>query len=358
MAKSTSMKHKNKTKLILIAFLSFLVIAAGGFLFAYTRYLDYLKPGSTNSNEVRYVIEEGMSGAEIIHRLYEDGFIQSELATKIYMKLNKTPGFLAGKFTLRKNMSVEEILKVLTTEKNAIIEEVNITIIPGDWAKDAARRIAEATGLKEEEIMNKWNDAAYIDSLIEKYEFLTDKVYYSEHCYLEGYLAPETYRVYADATIEDITEKILDETKRICDEYRDDIASSGFNMHQIMTLASIIQFEAKTAEDMKWVSSVFYNRFDEGMKMESSVTVCYALYDKYKSWEDCEKDYPEYKYNTYYISGLPVGPICNPNEDAINAALNPNKSNYKYFMADVKTGDMYFAESYDEHLRNVEKYLN
>ncbi len=356
---TTTKKNKHTGKKILIGLLTVLVIAAGGFLYVYTRYLDYLKPGSANANEVHYVIPEGMAASEVIEDLVKEGFLQNELATKVYMKLNNIPGFFAGTFTLRKNMSTAEVLDVITNESNAVIEEIDITIIPGDWAKDAAARFAKLTPYTEEEFMNKWNDIEYIKTLIDKYEVLTEGILASEHCYLEGYLAPETYRIYANATIEEITERLLDHSEEIFQKYKEYIGNTGLNVHQLYTLASINQFEAKTAEDMRRVSAVFYNRLNEGWNLGSSVTICYALYDDYHTWEDCETN-PNIasKYNTYANPGLPIGPVCNPGEDAIYAAINPVENcPYWYFMADVDTGILYFAKTYAEHEENIRKYL-
>lgn len=347
---------KKKVKVFFIVLLSILLVAAAATLIGYLKYKDALLPASTNAKEVEFIVEDDMTINDVIAKLHEENFVQSETACKVYVKLNQVSAIYAGRFTLRRNMSVPEIFEVLSHEANAIIEEVTLTIIPGNWAIDVARKIELVTGLKADDIMAKWNDINYIDELMKKYPFITEEVLASEHCYLEGYLAPDTYRIYKTASIEEITETILNQTDVIYQKYKDDFGK--YTIHQVYTLASVIQFEARTKEDMGLVSSVFYNRFNSGMKMQSSVTVCYALYDKYKTWEDCEKNSDiSSKYNTYQVEGLPVGPICNPNEDAIYAALHPTKSKYKYFIANVNTGDMYFAETYKEHLENIDKYM-
>ena len=349
---------KSKGRIILIVFVFLLLCGAVGALIGYSRYSNALKPASGASREVTFTVEEDMTGNDVIAKLYAEGLIQSELATKIYMKLNHVEGIIAGNFLLNRNMSVEQILNVLTNEENAIIEQVEFMIVPGMWAKDAARSIAEVTNLNASEIMAKWNDVSYMDQLIKKYDFITEEILASEHCYLEGYLTPETYYVFKTATIEEVTEKILDQHQIIYDKYKAQLAQTDFSYFQLVTLASVIQFEAKTPEDMKMVSGVFHNRFKDGWMMQSSVTVCYALYDDYHSWEDCERN-PDLdsRYNTYMYEGLPIGPICNPNENAINAALNPTASNYYYFIANINTGDMYFAETFSQHQYNIDHYM-
>ena len=352
------MTRKSKGKPILIFFVSLLLVAVIGGLVGYTRYLSAIKPASGINSQLVFTVEEDMTGNDVIKKLYDQKLIQSEFFTKVYVKLNHCDALYAGNFLLNRNMSVAQIFDVLNSESNAIIEQVEFMIVPGDWAKDVARSIASVTNLTAAKILEKWNDINYIDSLIEKYDFLSEEILASEHCYLEGYLTPETYYVYKATTVEEVTERILEQTEKVYQENKAALEKTDFTYHQLITLASVIQFEASTVEDMGLVSGVFYNRFNEGMRMESSVTVCYALYDDFHTWEDCER-HPDIdsRYNTYMYEGLPVGPVCNPNRDAINAALNPTASNYFFFVSNVNTGQMYYAETYEQHERNVEKYM-
>ncbi len=349
---------KTKKKVRLIIFLLILVIALGALLFVYRSYLNSLKPMSDTSEKVVFTIDEGSYMDDVIDSLYEEGLIRDKKMVKIYVKLNKRNDYYAGNYMLDKNMSVSEIFDTLADVNNSYLEEVTVTIVDGDWAKDAAKAIAEATNLTEEEILDKWNDLDYIYELIDKYDFLTEDIFNSEHCYLEGFIYPDTYNFYKETSVEQVTEKILDRQNVVYQQYASQIASSGYSTYEIYTLASMVIFEANTQEDMKLVSSVFHNRLDDGYYLQSSVTVCYALYN-YDSWQDCETAIDkDSKYNTYVYPGLPVGPVCNANETAIEAALNPTPSNYYYFVADLSTGRTYFAETYAEHLQNVEKYLN
>ena len=126
-----------------------------------------------------------------------------------------------------------------------------------------------------------------------------------------------------------------------------------------MTFASVVQFESGKADEMPIIASVFHNRFETGMRMESSVTVCYALYDKFNDFMDCESNPKiDSPYNTYLNAGLPIGPVNNPGIDALNSVLHPAKTDYFYFIADVY-GDSKLipAKTYEEHLKNVQQYL-
>ena len=337
------MGKKNRTKVILIVILAFLIVFAGGFGFLYKTYLNGLKPVSEVSEQTAFVVEEGSTMDDIINKLYDEGFIQNVKIAKIYVKLNKINEYYAGNFLLDKNMSVEQIFDTLSDVSKASRDEVMVTIPDGSWAKHAAAYIAEKTNLSAEEILQKWNEVDYIYQLIDKYEFLTEDVFNSEHCFLEGYIFPETYSFFADTTVEQVTEKILDYQNEIYLKYKDEILASGYTVHEVYTLASIILFEVSNEEDMYLVSSVFHNRLNDGWKLQSSVTVCYALYT-YESWEDCERDVTiKSDYNTYQVDGLPVGPVSNTNEMALKATLNPAESNYYFFVNDISTGKAYYG---------------
>ena len=351
-------KNPYKGKVVLIIFLSILLLTTGGFAFLYRHYLNALQPVSEQSEEIAFTIEENSSMNAVIAKLYDEGLIRDKDMAKLFVKLNRKNSYYAGNFILNRNMSFAQIIDTISDMSKASRDQVSVTIKPGNWAKHAAAAIAEKTNLTAEEIMAKWNDVAYVDSLVEKYEVLTKDIFNSENCYLEGYIFPETYKFYENTTVEQVTEKILDQTEKIYEKYRNEIGKSDFSTHEVLTLASVILFEANTEEDMRNVSGVFYNRFAKGMKMQSSVTVCYALY-QYGNWTDCEKNslVVDSKYNTYLYPGLPIGPVCNPTEAAIKAAVEPAQNDYYYFIADLSTGRCVFAKTYEQHQQNIRKYL-
>jgi UPF0755 protein len=196
---------------------------------------------------------------------------------------------------------------------------------------------------------------------MEKYPFLTEEIFRDNIRYrLEGYLAPNTYQFFHETDAKTVTEKILDQQLVVYNTYKDQIEASGHSIHEIYTLASIVQYESGKPDDMKMIAGVFLNRLKDGWPLQSSVTVCYAMdEDNGENWLACEAsanaefDSP---YNTYKYPGLPPGPIVNPGAEAIEAVLNPTESDYYYFMADVSTGQVYYAKTLDEHNANVAKY--
>lgn len=337
----------------LIAALVLAVLLAGGFAV----YQHLQRPVDPDGGEVVFEVPEGAGPGEVIRRLKQQGLIRNEAAAKLWYRLNGQPVLYAGRYHLSASQSLPQIFAVLSDESQIILDTVTVTIVPGDWAKDVAAKLAEATNLNAGDIMTRWNDMAYMEELMGRYPFLTEEIFASEHCYLEGYLAPDTYTFYAETTIGDVTEKILDQSLVLYQQLSADIAESSLSIHQLVTLASIVQYEAATAEDMGLVSGVLYNRLNDGWVLGCSATVCYALYDDFHDWTDCESN-PDLDspYNTYRYRGLPVGPVCNPSATALNAALHPTENDYYYFMADVATGKIYYARTYAEHEQNIAEH--
>jgi UPF0755 protein len=351
----------NYKNILILVFLLLLLVGGGSFFY----YDNSLKPISKNSMTGSFVIEGGQSMKTVLKNLKNEGFIKDDFTALVFAKTNALTSVKKGEYTLDKNWNVKTILEYLNDSKSANVDDSRITIIEGDWAKHIAQKVASSTNVSEEELLSLWNNVDYIKSIMGKYPFLTDDIFNeNSRYYLEGYLFPNTYDFFKETTAQDVTEKILDQTLVIYNKYKSDfdrvMQERGMTLHQLFTLASIVQYEASSSEDMKMIAGVFYNRLNEGMMLQSSVTVCYAIdIDKGDDWMKCEVN-PSFDspYNTYKFTGLPPGPILNPGEAAIEATLNPTGSSYYYFMADVYgDGKVYYTETYAEHQKNVNKYL-
>ena len=283
------------------------------------------------------------------------------MVTLIYAKLNNLTNIKMGTYILDNSWDTDKILTYLNSSTTALTNTVSITFIEGDWAKHIATKISENTNVSYDELIALWNDEAYVRSLQQDYPFITDEIFNSEtRCLLEGYLSPNTYEFYKETNAYDVTKTILNQTLKVYNKYKEQMKNSELSIHEIYTLASIVQYEASNVDDMKMIAQVFYNRLAINMPLQSSVTVCYALdIEKDDDWIKCEVN-PNYDslYNTYKYNGLPPGPILNPGESAIDAVLNPEYNEYYYFMADVYgDGTVYYAKTLDEHNANVNKYL-
>lgn len=194
----------------------------------------------------------------------------------------------------------------------------------------------------------------------EEFSFLADKPKYYG---LEGYLFPDTYRIYASSTVEEVIEKMLDNfDAKLTDKMRADIKKQGKSVYDIITMASIIEKEApldyqkEENRDARIISGIFWNRLKIGMPLGSDATLTYIFGDTEAahSGKDLEVDSP---YNTYKYRGLPPGPICNPGIIAIEAAIYPITTDYLYFLTPKGNNEVIYAHNNEEQSANKYKYL-
>lgn len=320
-----------------------------------------LKPLKDNS-AIAITIEKGMYGRNVYNMLEEKGVIRNGDIAYLYARFFIKPDLKAGDYVVDNSLSLKELLAYLSDSNNAIQDTVTVKLPEGGWLKEFAELIAEKTNLTKEELLELWDNENYVKGLMADYPFLTDDILNKDIRYcLEGYLFPDTYEFFAKTTADEVTRKILDNTLKVYKELETEFVTDGrFNTHEIFTLASIIQYEANKYEDMQKVASVFINRLDIGMMLQSSVTICYAIdLDPGDDWVACERnnDYDS-PYNTAMHYGLTPGPIVAPSKDALKAALDPADTDYLFFIGDVcGDGTVYFSRSYEEHLALVREYL-
>lgn len=321
-------------------------------------YQSNLTPVQTQSEIVEFKIENGSTVNEVLQELAQKNMIKSAMIGKLYTRLNQIDPIRAGTYQIDKSWSLAEILSFVAGN-NAVVNQVLVTIPEGTWAKDIAVKIAEKTNVTKEELLALWSDKAFLDEMIATYDFLTEDIFKKElRIPLEGFLYPETYYFYATTTARDVTIKMLDQTKKILVPFEKEIKESPFTIFELMTMASLVQFEANNPTDMKLVSGIFFKRLSIDMKIQASASVCYALYDKFKTWQDCERNIDiKSPFNTYIVDELPIGPINNPGFEALDATFHPTESEYLFFISDV-AGDQknYYAKTYAEHLQNIDKY--
>lgn len=312
-------------------------------------YNSALKSVSKDDIPVNVSIEIGSGSNTIATTLSNSDVIKSKLAFKLYIKLNSIEGLQAGDYTLNKNMDVPTIISALKTGK-VMKEQLNITFVEGKNMRWIASKIAEETNNSEKDVFNLLKDENYIDSLINEYWFITDSIKNKAIYYpLEGYLFPDTYSFDGkDVSVKEIFKAMLDKMDSIlksCNVQKEKI-------HDILSLASIIELEGIDIESRKAIASVFYNRLDNNMSLGSDVTTYYAY--KVDMGERDLTTEELYTYNPYNTRGpqmfgkLPVGPIASPSKSSIEAAISPDDTNYLYFVAD-KNGKVYFANTLSEH---------
>lgn len=317
-----------------------------------------LRPVSNNTEGKKVNIEMGTSNNGIAKVLKKNNIIRSKTAFKIYIKLHKTSNFQAGTYLLKESMTIEEITKIL--QKGIVYDQNQITITylegkPFTWL---AKKIASVTNNKEEDVYNLVKDEKYLNKLIKKYWFITEDIKKEDIYYaLEGYLFPDTYLLKdKDVTVEEIFEKFLNQMERVLEEYRTKIEESKYSVHEILTIASIIEGESIKTEDRKDVASVINNRLNSGRSIGSDVTTYYAIQVDMgeRNLKISEINSPN-PYNTRgpNMNGkLPVGPISSVSKSSINATINPSDTDYMFFVAD-KTGKLYFTRTNAEHEQKI-----
>ena len=348
---------KNKKILILISIVALVIVVLLGTILWYKISTGKV---SKNEKEIEIEIPLGSGTDKIADILKENKLIKNKTAFKIYVKLNKVTNFQAGTYYLRQNMDLKQITSALQTGIVEDPDQIKITYLEGKNIKWLAKEISRVTNNKEEDLFNILKNEEYINSLIAKYWFLNDTIKNEDIYYpLEGYLFPDTYALEnKDAKVEDIIEKMLDRMGEILDTYKDIIQEKGYDINKILTIASIIEMESMNDEGRKDVSSVIYNRLKEGMAIQSDVTTYYAFGVDMGERDLYQKEIDTY--NPYNTRGpnmegkLPVGPISSVSKKSIDAALNPNDTDYLFFVAD-KNGKLYFTETVSEHNNIVNK---
>ena len=329
----------------------------------------YIRPVDINdATPISLLVEKSDSASRIASKLFEacgegnPGLISNTAVFKVYVDfVGKANKLKAGTYILSKNMDIPQIVDIICagnparkTEKFTVQEGFTINGVL--WAlQQAGIQVDQETFLKLCNDKKEFSAYGFLNDVQERSGKQRDY-------WLEGYLFPDTYEVYADATPEEIINKMLIRFNDIfTDEYLARAKELHMSIDDVVTLASIIEREASVAEDFPRVSAVFHNRLNAGQKLESCASLQYVLkVNKYVySDEERATDSP---YNTYLYAGLPAGPISNPGRLAIEAALYPDeeyvKKDYRYFcnMDLPENKSLIFARTYEEHLANVEKY--
>ncbi|MDH5160221.1 endolytic transglycosylase MltG [Heyndrickxia oleronia] len=347
-------------KIVMIISLVVVLIIAGIALTGYLYIQSSLKPVRPGSKEMKKVeIPIGSSASSIGQILEKQGIIKSELIFKYYVKLNNETGFQAGTYDLSPSMTIDQIITNLKKGKVLKQAKLKFTIPEGLQLDEIAKIIAKHTDYDQAEILKKLDDPQYIKSLMEKYpNLLTDKLLEKDIKHpLEGYLFPATYSFYEEKpTLDQLVNKMLVKTNSIIAKYEGQMNKKKLTIHETLTMASLIEEEATEKADRHKISSIFYNRIKVGMPLQTDPTVLYSL-GKHKervTYKDTEVVSP---YNTYQVKGLPPSPISNAGETSIEAAINPEKTDYLYFLAAKKTGKVYYSKSLEEHNKLKEKYI-
>lgn len=331
-----------------IAIFALMILTAAVFFWIRLGY-----PVDANGMEKIFIVSQGQTGGQVADNLKKENLIRSVFYFK-YGIWRRKPGIKAGEYLISQKSSAEEIIKILTNGE-AISREKSITIVEG-WNSEAIGNYLE----KNTSVKAKYF-ASLANAPIGKWKFNFAKPAFLNDApsgaNLEGYLFPDTYRIFNDASAEEIIFKMLENFgAKLPPDIKQAIIGSKKTIYEITTMASIIEKEVRSREDMKIVSGIFWDRIKNVQPLESCATLAYILKINKPQYsiEDTKIDSP---YNTYKYRGLPPGPIANPGLNAIMAAIDPEYTDYNYFLSDPAAGKTIFSKTFSEHILNKRQYL-
>ncbi|HEM3704297.1 TPA: endolytic transglycosylase MltG [Streptococcus suis] len=372
-------KQDKAAKRIVSVIMSIIVVAV--LVTGLTGYMwvkSSLEPVNTKATEaIQVEIPEGSSTLEIGKILVDNKLIKNATIFNYYSKIKSYNNFQSGFYNLKQNMSVDDIAKALqesgtpTAQKEAAGK---ILIVEGYTLTQIAQAITDNTKTEDkndktpfttEQFMATVTNQDFINRMVATYPKLFASLPAADSgviYQLEGYLFPAVYEYSDETTIEELVEQMIAAMDNRLQPYYETITAKNLTVNEVLTLASLVEKEGSTDEDRRNIASVFFNRLNAAMPLQSNIAILYAqgkLGQETTLAEDAAIDTSiESPYNIYWTPGLMPGPVDSPSLSAIEAVINANTTEYLYFVADVTTGNVYFTNNIDEHNQNVAKYVN
>lgn len=349
-------------KIVYVLTIGILIVAGVLAISGYNYVSAGLKPLDRNDKKlVQVEVPSGSSNRQIGDILEDGDVIRDGMVFNFYTKFKNLTNFQAGYYQFSPNMTLDQISKELQQGGSAepLDDASKLTIPEGYDVDQIASLVAKKTDFKKDDFIKVIKDEKFFDQLKAQYpDLLTDAGNAKDVRYrLEGYLFPATYNVHKSKSLEDLVTQMVDTTNQVLAPYYSKIKEKGMTVQEVMTLASLVEKEGVTQSDRKNIAQVFFNRIATGMPLQSDISILYALgeHKEFVYNKDLEVDSP---YNLYKNTGYGPGPFDNPSQEAILAVLEPTDNDYVYFVADISTGKVYYAKTYEEHMELVEKYVN
>jgi len=314
-----------------------------------------LRPPKTSATPVRFTIEKGMRASQMAEELEQAGLIRNAFLFGAWLKLkNEGSRFQAGDYEMTPGLTREEIVAKLNAGDTIAAETIRFTIPEGYTVVQMADRLAKEGAADK----NKFLQA------VAKPEQLTGSIWTKLipkdagiQYPLEGYLFPDTYELKKGSTEVDIVNRMVSELdlklNQLPDEWQTAMQERNLTLHQLLTIASLVEREVVLDEERPIVASVIKNRLDKKMPLQIDATIQYALGKQKEklTTEDTKLDSP---YNTYLHPGLPPGPIASPSYKSIEAALYPADTEYLYYVTKKDGSNQHlFAITYKQHQKNI-----
>jgi UPF0755 protein len=352
-------------KKFILYLVAFILVSIIAFLSFY--YININLPYDKDGEVQAVLIEPGASLKSIAKELKEEKLIQSSNLFILYARNKNLQSKLqAGVYNLSQDMSIINIVaKISQGQVNS--QEMTVKLLEG-WSNEKMAQYFEDEGIWQKD---EWLDVVGwpqtsdrknkqdLSEYKEDYIFLESKPDYDS---LEGYLFPDTYRIYKDSEPQDLVIKMLNNfNNKLNQEMRADIEDQGRTIHEIVTMASLVEKEAtirnNDIEEAKIISGIFWDRIARGQALQSCASLAYIL-GEYKTVYSTADTKIESPYNTYQNTGLPPGPVTNPGIAAIKAAIYPVYTEYNYFLSPVGSDETLFSTTYSEHLQKKAQFID
>lgn len=372
---SKTPKKVSSGKIIAIIVAVLVLAAAGTGFYGYNFIKEGVQPLNAAETTKRPVnIPAGASSKQIGDILQKEGIIKNGMIFQYYTKFKNFSGFKSGYYNLSPSMSLSEIASLLEqggTEHPVEPTLGKILIPEGYTLEQIAQAVTvnsdskdEKTPFSKEDFMKVVQDQAFIEKMKKEFPKLLASLPAKDSgvkYQLEGYLFPATYEYTKKTTVESLIQTMLSSMNTQLEPLYDKMEAAGLSVNETLSLAAIVEKEARSDDDRRNVAQVFFNRRDLGMTLDSNTGIFYA---EGKLGKDTSLDQQaaintqlDSPFNTYLYSGFGPGPIVSPSLSAIKAVLNPTANDYLYFVADTE-GKIYFAQTLEEQNINVQKYVN
>ncbi len=311
-----------------------------------------LQPYDKNATRpVEVSIPVGASNKEIGAILQKDKVIKSGTVFSYYVKTHNYASFQAGYYSLKPSLSLAQVTKKLS-DGGEMSSKYHILVGEGTTIDQIGDQIAKATPYSKKEFLALMKNQTYVQTLEKKYPQLLTSSMASKNVryHLEGYLFPATYNYYEGLTLKTLVNSMVAKTNTVMKPYYSQIKAQNLTVQKVLTLASLVEREGVTSADRKKIAGVFFNRIDTKMPLQSDISVMYALntHKKHLYNKDTAVKSP---YNLYKNKGYGPGPFNSPSASSIYAVMHPadRAQNYLYFVANLKTGKVYYSQTFEQH---------
>lgn len=313
-----------------------------------------LQPVDRHSD--RYVAVEIPAGAtnrEIADILQAKQVIHSAKVFNLWLKMKSEGNFQAGKFYVSPNMNSQQLVRQLQGTGGRPISGY-LLVREGETIEEIGSDVARTTRYSKQDFLKLMKNQAFIQKEAAKYPQLLNSSMNSQHVryHLEGYLFPARYDIYRGSSLQELVGQMVAKSNQVMTPFYKQIRHKRLTVQKVLTLASLVEREGVKTNDRRKIAGVFFNRLAAGMPLQSDISVMYAL-NKHKHSLTIKDTKVKSPYNLYKHKGYGPGPFNSPSLDSISAVLHPTdrSENYLYFVANLKTGKIYYSHTLNQHLR-------